>query len=428
LADIREDPMFRQLVQMQRSSLMSRRALLRGGATVAGAGALAACGTKGQSSGAGGATSAAGGSTSAAAGSATSAAAPAPASYADKSATEKKLNWSNWPLYIDIDDKTKGHPTIDAFTKKTGIKVTYTEDVNDNDEFFGKIKPQMSGGQDTGRDLIVLTDWMAGRLIRLGWVEKLDKTKIPNAANLIASLAKPGFDPTRDYSLPWQSGMTGIAYNSKATKGAKVETIDQLFTDKALKGKVTALTEMRDTMGLVLLSMGKDPNNFTDDDFGAAIDKLQKAVSDKQIRQFTGNDYAPLLGKGTVAACVAWSGDVIQLQSDNKDIQFVTPDTGAMLWADNMLIPQKAQHRANAEALMNYYYEPDVAAAVADYVNYICPVQGAQEAMVKIDKDAANNPLIFPSAAVLAKTHIFKSLTPDQETSYNAQFTKVTGA
>jgi spermidine/putrescine transport system substrate-binding protein len=222
--------------------------------------------------------------------------------------------------------------------------------------------------------------------------------------------------------------MTGIAYNSKATGGIKVETIDQLFTDKALKGKVTCLTEMRDTMGLVLLSMGKDPASFTDDDFAAAIDKLQKAVSDKQIRQFTGNDYAPLLGKGTVAACVAWSGDVIQLQSDNKDIQFVTPDTGAMLWADNMLIPQKAQHRANAETLMNYYYQPEVAAAVADYVNYICPVQGAQDAMAKIDKDAASNPLIFPSADVLAKTHIFKSLTTSQESSYNDMFTKVTGA
>jgi spermidine/putrescine transport system substrate-binding protein len=425
MADIRDDPMFWQILQMQR---LSRRAFIRGGATVAGAGALAACGTKGQGSAGASkpAASTAGGS--GAAGTSGGAPSSAPPSYTDKSATEKKLNWSNWPLYIDIDDKTKSHPTIDAFTKQTGIKVTYTEDVNDNDEFFGKIKPQMSSGQDTGRDIIVLTDWMAGRLIRLGWVEKLDRTKIPNATNLIASLAKPGFDPARDYSLPWQSGMTGIAYNAKATKGVKVETIDQLFTDKSLKGKVTALTEMRDTMGLVLLSMGKDPSSFTDDDFGAAIDKLQKAVSDKQIRQFTGNDYAPLLGKGTVAACIAWSGDVIQLQSDNKDIQFVTPDTGAMLWADNMMIPQKAQHRANAEALMNYYYQPEVAAAVADYVNYICPVAGAQAAMQKIDKVAASNPLIFPSAAVLAKTHIFKSLTPAQETSYNASFTKVTGA
>ncbi|MDX6245733.1 MAG: spermidine/putrescine transport system substrate-binding protein [Frankiales bacterium] len=432
MSDLREDPMFRQLLAAQR---LSRRGFIRGGASVAGAGALAACGTKGTKSGTGGvpATSgAAGAPTSGAAGATsggpvatTAAAVP---TYPDKSATDKKVNWSNWPLYIDIAAKGKGHPTIDAFTKATGIKVTYTEDVNDNDEFFGKVKPQLSSGQDTGRDIITLTDWMAGRLIRLGWVEKLDKTKIPNAANLIASLATPGFDPTRDYSLPWQSGMTGIAYNSKATGGVKVETIDQLLTDKKLKGKVTALTEMRDTMGLILLSMGKDPANFTDDDFGAGIDKLQKAVSDGQIRQFTGNDYAPLLGKGTVAACIAWSGDVIQLQSDNKSIQFVTPDTGSMLWADNMMIPQKAQHRANAEQLMNYYYQPDVAAAVADYVNYICPVKGAQEAMVKLDKSAASNPLIFPSAAVLAKTHIFKALTTAQETSYNTMFTKVTGA
>jgi spermidine/putrescine transport system substrate-binding protein len=430
LSDIREDPMFRQLLQAQK---LSRRGFIRGGATVAGAGALAACGTKGtKGSAAGGppASAAATGGASAAGGATGSAPAPTSAAptYPDKSATDKQVNWSNWPLYIDVGANGKGHPTIDAFTKSTGIKVTYTEDVNDNDEFFGKIKPQMSSGQDTGRDIITLTDWMAGRLIRLGWVEKLDKTKIPNSVNLIDSLAKPGFDPTRDYSLPWQSGMTGIAYNSKATGGLKVETIDQLLTDKKLKGKVTALTEMRDTMGLLLLSMGKDPANFTDDDFGAAIDKLQKAVSDGQIRQFTGNDYAPLLGKGTVAACIAWSGDVIQLQSDNKSIQFVTPDTGLMLWADNMMIPQKAQHRANAEELMNYYYQPDVAAAVADSVNYICPVKGAQEAMVKLDKAAAGNPLIFPSATVLAKTHIFKALTTAQETNYNNMFTKVTGA
>jgi spermidine/putrescine transport system substrate-binding protein len=437
LADIREDPMFRQLLQTFDTQRLSRRGLLRSGAAVAGAGALAACGTKGTKTADTGevpATSGAAGAPTSGAAAAGSSGAPAPTAaaaeptYPDKSATDKKVNWSNWPLYIDIAAKGKGHPTIDAFTKSTGIKVTYTEDVNDNDEFFGKVKPQLSSGQDTGRDIIVLTDWMAGRLIRLGWVEKLDKTKIPNASNLIASLAKPGFDPTRDYSLPWQSGMTGVAYNSKATGGVKVETIDQLLTDKKLKGKVTALTEMRDTMGLLLLSMGKDPSNFTDDDFGAAIDKLQKAVSDGQIRQFTGNDYAPLLGKGTVAACIAWSGDVIQLQSDNKDIEFVTPSTGAMLWADNMMIPQKAQHRANAEELMNYYYQPHVAALVADYVNYICPVQGAQEEMVKIDKAAASNPLIFPSAAVLGQTHIFKALTTAQETNYNNMFTKVTGA
>ncbi|MDX6229963.1 MAG: spermidine/putrescine transport system substrate-binding protein, partial [Frankiales bacterium] len=227
MSDIREDPMFRQLLQAQK---LSRRGFIRGGATFAGAGALAACGTKGtKSSTAGGpttSTAATGGaSTAASAGTATSSA-PAPTSaaptYPDKSATDKKVNWSNWPLYIDIAAKGKNHPTIDAFTKASGIKVTYNEDVNDNDEFFGKIKPQMSSGQDTGRDIITLTDWMAGRLIRLGWVEKLDKTKIPNAGNVIASLATPGFDPTRDYSLPWQSGMTGVAYNSKATGGVKV--------------------------------------------------------------------------------------------------------------------------------------------------------------------------------------------------------------
>jgi spermidine/putrescine transport system substrate-binding protein len=452
LDDIRRDPMFQELLKMQR---LSRRGFMRGGATVAGAGALAACGTKGTNTGAGDASATSAGTagtTSAAAptsaggapattgaavsasgapstsGAATTSSVPTLPDYPDKSASEKSLNWSNWPLYIDIDAKGKNHPTIEAFTKATGIKVKYTEDINDNDEFFSKVKPQLSSHQDTGRDLMVLTDWMAGRLVRLGWVEQLDRSKIPNAGNLIPSLAHPGFDPGRNYSLPWQSGLTGIGYNSKATGGVKVESIDELFTNKALKGKVTALTEMRDTMGLVLFSMGKNPANFTDDDFGAAIEKLQKAVSDGQIRQFTGNDYAAQLGKGTISAAIAWSGDIIQLQTDNKNIEFVVPDAGAMLWADNMLIPQKAQHRANAEAVMNYYYEPSVAAALADYVNYICPVTGAQAAMEKIDAAAAKNPLIFPSAASLAKTAIFKALDPTTESKYNDMFQKVTGA
>ncbi len=190
--------------------------------------------------------------------------------------------------------------------------------------------------------------------------------------------------------------MTGIAYNPKATGGKKVESIDQLLTDPSLKGKVTALTEMPDTMGLMLLASGKDPANFTDADFSAAIDKLKSAVSSGQIRQFTGNDYAKGLASGDIAACIAWSGDVFQLQSDSPDIQFVIPDSGAMLWSDNMMIPNGANHQANAEAVMDYFYDPTVAATVEDYVNYICPVQGAQDAMKTVDPSHRRQPADLP--------------------------------
>lgn len=398
-----------EIVKVLHQSLLTRRGFLRGvglgGAALVSAPVLAACGTSGaKTSG----TQTLG---------------------KDYSSTEKVANFSNWPLYIDVDEKDKTkHPTLEAFQKQTGISVKYTEDVNDNDEFFGKIRPQLAAGQDTGRDLIVMTDWMAGRLVRLKYVEKLDKTQIPNASNLRAALQHPGFDPNRDYTLPWQSGLTGIAFNPKSTGGKEIKTVEQLLTDPDLKGKVTMLTEMRDTMGLILLAMGKDPANFSDSDFSDAIDKLNKAVKSKQIRQFTGNDYAKGLASGDIAACFAWSGDIIQLQADNPKIKFVTPDSGLMLWSDNMMIPNKARHRLNAEKLMNFYYEPKIAAQLADSVNYICPVEGAQDEMRKLDPAAADNQLIFPNAETLSKTHIFKALDANTEKKYTDQFQAVIGA
>ncbi|HET6816416.1 MAG TPA: spermidine/putrescine ABC transporter substrate-binding protein [Mycobacteriales bacterium] len=396
------------LVLRLNERLLSRRSLLRGigmgGAVAMSGGILAGCGTSG--------------------GKAKNSQKTVP----DLSATDKRVIWSNWPLYIDVNDKTKAHPTIDAFEKQTGIKVTYIEDVNDNDEFFGKIRPELAAGKATGRDIVTLTDWMAARMIRLNYVEKLDKANIPNAKNLKSALQHPGFDQNRDYTMPWQSGLTGVAYNPKATGGKPVTSVHQLLTDPSLKGKVTALTEMRDTMGLILLDMGKDPANFTDTDFQNAIDVLKKAVSDGQIRKFTGNDYAQGLANGNIAACLAWSGDVVQLQPDNPGIKLVLPDAGCMIWSDNLMIPNKASHKTNAEKLINYYYDPTVAAQVAAYVNYICPVDGAKQAMEKIDKTLVDNPLIFPDDATLAKTHIFKTLDGPTETKYNNMFTAVTGA
>ena len=239
---------------------------------------------------------------------------------------------------MDVDEKTKSHPTLDAFTKKTGIKVNYTEDYNDNDEFYAKVRPLLEAGSDTGRDVWVSTDWMVARLIRQDYVQKFDLANIPNHANVEDSLLNVPFDKGRLYSLPWQSGFTGIAWNPKSTGGKKIETIDQLFTDPKLKGKVTLLSEMRDTVGLVLIAMGKDPANFTTADFDAACAEIQKAKDAGQIKGFTGNDYTKPLASGDTAACIAWSGDIVQLKADNPSLGYALPQKGFMIWSDNLCL------------------------------------------------------------------------------------------
>ncbi len=351
----------------------------------------------------------------------------------DLSSTEKTLNFSNWPLYIDEKKVKRGgkkvtvNPTLEAFEKKTGIKVDYVADVNDNSEFFGVVRNQLADCKPTGRDIMVLTDWMAARLVGLGWLQKLDPSKMPNVeANLVANLKSPGWDEKREYSVPWQSGLTGIAYNAKLTK--EVRSFDELLTRSDLKGKVSLLSEMHDTMLFMLLLEGADPEDFTADEFSAAVDRLQKATDAGQIRSFTGNEYAQDLVKGNVVACEAWSGDVIQLQFDNPDIKFVAPEEGLALWSDNMLVPNKADHKANAEQLMNYYYEPEVAAQLAAWVNYICPVQGAKEAMEKIDPELAANKLIFPDERTLSNAKNFMGLDQKTEQRYQKQFAAVVGA
>ncbi|MEH1054639.1 spermidine/putrescine ABC transporter substrate-binding protein [Micromonospora sp. CPCC 206171] len=346
----------------------------------------------------------------------------------DLSATEKKLAFANWPQYMDVDEKDESkRPSLDAFVQKTGIQVTYTEDINDNNEFFGKVQNQLASCQSTDRDIIVLTDWMAARMIRLGWIQKLDPAKIPNvAANLLPSLINRSFDPDNRIAIPWQSGLAGLAYNGNVTK--ELRTVDELLTRPDLKGKVTALSEMRDTMGLLLQSNGHHPANFTGAQFDDALNKLKKAVDSGQIRKFTGNDYAPDLAKGDIAACIGWSGDVIQLTGEDEKIKFVSPDSGVMLFSDNMMVPNKATHKANAEALINYYYEPAVAAQLAAYVNYICPVKGAQAEMEKIDPELAANPLIFPDEALLSKSKVFMALDEKQEKEYETKFQQVIGA
>ncbi len=345
----------------------------------------------------------------------------------ETSGDPKKLAWSNWPLYLDTSDEDDTeHPTLAAFTEQTGIEVTYTEDINDNDEFFGKISPMLRAGRSTGRDVIVLTDWMASRMIRLGYVEKIDRANIPNSKNLISSYEEVPFDQGREYSLPWQSGIAGIGYNPVAL-GREIKEVDDLFQPD-LKGRLTMLTEMRDTMGLLLLSLGKSPEDHTMADYKAAIAKLQKVVDDGYVRAFTGNEYAADLASGNILAAIGWSGDVLQLQADDPDMQLVVPAEGGMLWSDNLMVPKGAGNKAGAEKLMDFYYDPKIAAEVAAYVNYVTPVQGAQEAMQEIDPELAANELIFPTAETLATLHSFKALDEGEEKEYQDMFQKVIGA
>lgn len=348
----------------------------------------------------------------------------------DRSAKEKRVVFSNWPEYMDVgEDDPNEYPSLAAFTKRTGIKVKYTADVNDNVEFFGKIKPMLAAGQDTGRDLICVTDWLAARLIRLGWAQKLDPANLPNAyANLSAQFRRPDWDPGRSYSYPWTGISTVIAYNEKATGGRKVDSVTQLLDDPKLKGKVSFLSEMRDTIGMTLLDQGKDPGTFTDAEYGEAVGRLQKAVDKKQIRRFTGNDYTADLEKGDIAACLAWAGDVIQLQADNPNIKYVIPAAGYITSSDNLLVPAEAKHKTNAERLIDYYYEPPVAARLAAYINYVCPVDGVREELAKIDASMASNTLILPDKAMAAKSHAFRSLTGEEETAYEEKFAKLIGA
>ncbi|GAA3000640.1 polyamine ABC transporter substrate-binding protein [Streptomyces fulvorobeus] len=353
----------------------------------------------------------------------------AAAAFDDHSAREKRLSFSNWTEYMDVSEDEKGRPTLEAFTERTGIEVRYTEDINDNVEFFGKIKPQLAAGQNTGRDLICVTDWLAARMIRLGWAQKLDPANLPHAfANLSSQFRTPDWDPGRAYSYPWTGISTVIAYNSKATGGRKVDSVTQLLDDPGLKGRVAFLSEMRDSVGMTLLDMGKTPESFGDADFDAAIGRLQKGVDKKQIRRFTGNDYTADLSKGDLAACLGWAGDIIQLQADNPDIKFAIPAAGYLTSSDNLLVPAKARHKTNAEKLIDYYYEPPVAAQLAAYINYVCPVDGVREELARIDESMADNTLILPDKEMAAKSHPFRSLSSKEETAYEEKFARLIGA
>ncbi|WP_121252343.1 polyamine ABC transporter substrate-binding protein [Nocardioides ferulae] len=342
----------------------------------------------------------------------------------DESAGDRSLVISNWPAYID--PRKKETSTLQVFQQRTGITVDYTDDVNDNAEFYAKVRNQLGSCDPIDRDLMMLTDWMAARMVGLGWIQPLHADRVPNLhANLIEPLRGRQWDPDLSYHAPWQSGLTGIAYN--AAKTGEIKSFEELLTRSDLKGRVTLLSEMRDTMAFLLRVVGADPDDFTPEQWSAAIERLREVVASGQIRAFTGNEYIQDLAAGNIVACEAWSGDVIQAQFDNPDIRFVAPEEGLSLWSDNMLVPNLATHQANAEKWIDYYYEPEVAAKLAAWVNYICPVEGAREEMEKIDPSLVDNQLIFPDADFLADTFDFMPLDDRQTTEYERDWSDVTG-
>jgi spermidine/putrescine transport system substrate-binding protein len=410
---------------------LTRRQVLAGGAVGGLAVFLAACGTKGTASTAPSVAPATAAPSASPVAGASASAAPSAAPSASAAPAESpaaEVNWANWTYYMDVDENDPNkHPSLDKFTEKYGTKVNYSEIVNDNEEFFGTIQPALQGGADTGWDIVTLTDWMAAKLIRLGWVETMDAANMPNfTANLVDTYKGVDWDPDGTHHAPWQSGMTGLGYDPKKT--GDLTSLNAFFTaDDRWKGRVDILSEMRDAIGLTMLKLGLDPAKPTREGCDAAVAELQKAREAKIIRAFKGNEYAEDLKAGNVVLAMAWSGDMIQVLIEKPGMTFTIADEGGMLWTDNNLIPKGAAHKFTAELLIDWYYQPEIAALLTAYVNYICPVKGTAEILKAKNPEIANNPLIFPPADVQAKLHIFGGLSEEDETYFNQQFAKVTG-
>jgi spermidine/putrescine transport system substrate-binding protein len=418
--DLLNDPAFVRGLTMGR---MSRRDLLRSagvgvgalsiGAILAGCGGTSGGGTSGGGTGGGG-TGGGGGD-----------------SGIDwNAAPNKVLNFANWPLYIDK-KKVNGqetHPSLDTFTADTGIQVTYREAIASNEEFFGKIQPQLQAGQSTGWDIIVITNGTTlDQLFRLNYLIPLPTDKRPNFdANASIAVKDPAYDAGNKFTMAWQSGLTGIGWNPEQVKALRpskpeITSVMDLF-DPAFKGKVGMFNNSADLVGLVLVGQGVDPTTSTPDDWQAAADLLQQQKDDGVVRGYYDQSYTNALQNGDLALTMAWSGDLFQmnLEGDSSGLQFRIPDEGVIIWTDNMCIPIGAENPVDAITYMDYVYQPEVQAEIEAYVNYICPVPAAKEV---IDPSLADSPLIFPSDADLAKTHTYYEFkTPDELSEWNGLF------
>jgi spermidine/putrescine transport system substrate-binding protein len=341
------------------------------------------------------------------------------------SPTDEQARFENWPAYIDEE-------TVAAFHTDTGFTMDYAETFNDNNEYFARVVPSLSRGKRIEPDILAPTSWMAGRLISLGWVQPLPVDLIPNGATYLRDdLRNPAWDPTGEYSLPWQTGITGIAYNVSATE-RELGSVNDLF-DPEFNGRIGMLSEMRDTVGLILLGLGVDPSTVTSYDAAAgAFDLLEEAKNDGQIRAFTGNDYLDDLSQGNFAACVGWSGDVVQLSKDNPDVRFLIPEEGGMSWADTMVWIAGSNRRDAIAAWMDYVYVPENAARIAAFVQFVPPVSGVAEIFADSGDEElvalSEDPLLFPDQAITQRLRSFANLPPEEEQLCNERFADITGA
>jgi spermidine/putrescine transport system substrate-binding protein len=388
-----EDPMVRSLIRAAKSSNVSRRGFLAGAGGTALTAALWTAG---------------GASTLALAG----------------CAPTDQLNWSNWPLYMDEDDDGN-YPTLERFQEESGIAVNYMVDYDDNNTYFAKVRDQLQLGQDIGADIVTPTEWMAARWGQLGFVQELNEANIPNKVNVIDSLANPDWDPGRKKSLPWQGGFAGIAYNTEQV--GEIRSVEDLWAPE-LKGRVVVLSEMRDTMGILMMANGVDiAGDWGADEFNGALDVLRAQVEAGQIRNVRGNSYTEDLVNEDALVAIGWSGDITAINfeqgfDDGGKWKFIFPDSGATIWNDTMIVPIASERKEKAEALMNYYYQPEVAAEVAAWVNYVTPVKGAYEAAMELDPELAENKMIFPDEATLSQVKAFRTLTSDEDNEYQAAF------
>jgi spermidine/putrescine transport system substrate-binding protein len=359
----------------------------------------------------------------------------------DKATKAGVLDFANWPLYIDtaeVGGKTT-YPTLDQFFKETGIKVTYSEPILDNNSYFAKVAPQLAQGQSIGHDIIVVTNgiFLTDYMLK-SWLTELDLTKLPNFTQYASPRVQArAFDPGNKFSIPWQSGFTGIGYNPKLT-GREITSFNDLF-DPKFKGKVGMFSENQDLGNLVLVGMGVKPENSTPKDWQAAADKLKKQRDDGIVRKYYDQTYIDALKKGETALSMAWSGDIFQanLSAGNHDLKFVIPNEGGVIWTDNMCIPVGAEHPLDAITYMNWVYQPRIAATMAESIEYITPVPSAQTFIGQDAAAAANaddkaalvelstDPAIFPPQDVLAKTSYYRVLDPIETTVWNDIFNAV---
>ena len=392
-----EDPMVQNIIRLFRGAQLNRRQLLRGvavGAAGAGTLSLASCAGGGGASGDG-------------------------------------VVWGNWTYYLDFDEETQSFPSLDAFIEKAGFEVDYVEDIDDNNTFYGKIKDQLKLDQYTGYDVITMTDWMNGRLVQAEQIQEYDYANLPNVkANLVdAQWDALDVDPGRKFTIPWQLPASGWVWNTEAVPDG-IKTLDD-FLRPELKGKVVVLSEMRDTMGMVLAGLGYDPSgDWGDKEFDEALGWLDDALQSGQIGNVKGNSYTQDLITGDALAAMAWTGDVIMLNAEN-DNQWTLeiPESGGMIAADSFTVPNGTSEEAKArvEEMIDYYYDPEVMATVADYVTFIPPVKGTQEAMKKVNPENADNPLIFPTEKDWEHLHSFRTLTAEEDKKYSTDFQNVLG-